>query len=71
MYAQALDERDAERINVEKKAQRLCERARVEAQNSVKMFMTDNTKLQSEVLELKEKLTESEKVIVGYVGSPV
>ncbi|RPB19706.1 hypothetical protein L211DRAFT_594201 [Terfezia boudieri ATCC MYA-4762] len=67
-HAQALDERNTERISVEQNAQRLCEKIRVEAQNSMKMFRTDNTKLQSELLELRGKLTECEKSVVGYVG---
>lgn len=67
-HTQALDERNTERIAVEKNAQRLCERIRVEAQNSAKMLGTDNTKLQSELLELKGKLAECEKSIVGYVS---
>lgn len=55
---QALKQRDEERIAVEKNAQRLCDRIRVESQNSMKMLTDVNTKLLNDVSSSKAKITE-------------
>ena len=73
MYAyialQALEVRKSERLTIEKNAQKVWDKVKLDAENSVKVLNADNGNLQNNLSLLKNKVVSHEESIVRYGSS--